>query len=303
MTDEQAVDYCTQMTREHSSTFFLGSRFFSPDKRKAVAVIYAVCRSGDDAVDESPTAAQRRITLRSWWGHVSRAYEGPRTVRDHEPLELGLRWVLDRYDIPRSAFEELNLGLDSDIEHAPIDTMDELILYCRRVAGVVGLMIAPIAGYHGGPETLDQAVALGQAMQLTNILRDVGEDLRRDRCYLPRELLARYRVDIEKLRSGVVDQHYVDLLEDLAARTQALYRQGWNGIPRLHGAAATAVAVAALNYEGILRKLRQNSYDNLTQRAYLRPLERIALIPRAVVGAYGPLGKLVYGFRGRENHV
>ena len=286
MTLEQAVAYCTELTRVHSSTFYLGSRLFPGEQRRAVSVIYAVCRSGDDAVDEAPSVGAGRERLEAWWAHVQRAYA--ETPRENEPLEIGLRWVLDNYAVPKGAFEELYLGLESDLTQTPCyDTADELMLYCRRVAGVVGLLISPIPGYRGGEETLGCAVALGQAMQLTNILRDVGEDLAMGRCYIPNELLDKHGVALEDLRDGEVSEGYVALLEELFELTHTLYRQGWQGIPKLRGLSATAVGVAALNYEGILRKVKQNHYDNLTRRAYLKPVERIALIPKAVAGVYG----------------
>jgi 15-cis-phytoene synthase len=124
-------------------------------------------------------------------------------------------------------------------------------------------------------------------MQLTNILRDVGEDLERGRCYLPKELLEKHQVNLDDLRSGKIAESYIALLEELAEITYGLYRKGWHGIPKLRGVSKTAVGVAALNYEGILTKLRQNRYNNLTQRAHLKPLERIALIPKAVYSVYG----------------
>ncbi len=282
MTLAHAIDYCTRLTKKHSSTFYLGSRLFPKQQRRAVSIIYAVCRSGDDAVDEAPNVAAGHERLARWWANVERAYCG--TPRDDEPLELGLHWVLQHYDVPQSAFYELYLGLQSDLEPVAFETMDELMLYCRRVAGVVGLLIAPIPGYRGGDETLEQAVALGQAMQLTNILRDVGEDFGRERCYLPKDLLERHQVDIGALQRGDIDDNYIALLEELTQLSHSLYRQGWHGIPKLIGPAAMAVGVASLNYEGILRKLKQNRYDNLTRRAYLRTHERLVLIPRAVYG-------------------
>ena len=284
MTADEAILFCNSLTKEHSSTFFLGSRLFAPRERQAVSVIYAVCRSGDDAVDEAPTPALARERLDAWKRHVDNAYDG--VISISEPLEVGLRWVLENYDVPKSAFEELYLGLASDLDFETFETLEDLMLYCRRVAGVVGFLIAPVAGYSGGKETLQYALALGQAMQLTNILRDVGEDLDRGRCYLPVELLNRYGVDPEALRRGEVSDGYITLLEELSHLTHRLYRLGWRGIPCLNGVAKTAVGVAALNYEGILRKLRQNRYDNLTRRAHLKPLERIALIPKAVYSVY-----------------
>jgi 15-cis-phytoene synthase len=285
MTLEEAISYCTRLTKDHSSTFYLGSRLFSKPERRAVSVVYAVCRSGDDAVDEALNYSLAFDNLRLWWENIERAYLGQPRVG--QPLELALTWVLENYDVPKEAFEELYLGLDSDLRPQPYETIDDLMLYCRRVAGVVGWLIAPIAGYRGGEETLSHALALGQAMQLTNILRDVGEDLEKGRCYLPKELLVKHDVNVNDLRSGLVTENYIALLEELADIASGLYRQGWRGIPRLKGAGKTAVGVAALNYESILTKLRQNNYDNLTKRAHLKTLERIALIPKAVYSVYG----------------
>ena len=281
MTVAQAIATCTDETRAHSSTFFLGSRLFRGERRSAVTVIYAVCRAGDDAVDQASSVAEARQRLADWWSGIQRAYAG--APRSDVAVEVGLAWVLERHDVPLPAFEELYLGLASDLEPTDVADLDELMLYCRRVAGVVGWLVAPVAGYRGGAETLDMAMSLGLAMQLTNVLRDVGEDLRLGRCYLPADLREKHGVTLEQLRSGAITPEYVALLEELVALTQALYREGWRGIPRLHGVAALGVAVAALNYEAILRKLRKNGFDNLNRRAYLRPVERIALIPRAML--------------------
>lgn len=285
MTTSEAISYCNKLTKEHSSTFYLGSRLFGPQERKAVAVVYAVCRSGDDAVDEVSSPEMSEANLKTWWCHVERAYA--QTPDEQEPLELALAWVLQHYDVPKAAFEELYLGLASDIYPQMLETMDELMLYCRRVAGIVGLLISPIAGYRGGETTLEQALALGNAMQLTNILRDVGEDLARNRCYLPQELLTKYGVELDALRRGEVSDNYIALLTELSDLSHKLYRQGWQGIPKLKGVAATAVGVAALNYEAILHKLRQNNHNNLTRRAHLKTYERIALIPKAFYSVYG----------------
>lgn len=295
MTVAQAIASCTEETRAHSSTFYLGSRLFRGERRSAVTVIYAVCRAGDDAVDQAATAAEARERLADWWAGVQRAYAG---APDPEAaVEVGLAWVLERHDVPLPAFEELYQGLASDLEPTDVADLDELMLYCRRVAGVVGWLVAPVAGYRGGPETLDMAMSLGLAMQLTNVLRDVGEDLRLGRCYLPADLRAKHGVTLEQLRAGEVTPQYTALLEELVALTHRLYREGWRGIPRLHGVASLGVAVAALNYEAILRKLRQNGFDNLNRRAYLRPVERIALIPRAVLQLAGGPAREARGAR------
>lgn len=294
MTTEEALSYCADLTKRHSSTFHLGARLFPFQQRQAVMIVYALCRSGDDAVDEQAGPAAR-AALESWREQVARAYEGQ--PRSEDALELGLAWALERYDIPQSAFDELYLGFLSDLEHHTPETLEDLMLYCRRVAGVVGLMIAPIAGYSGGERTLLNAVALGQAMQLTNILRDVGEDLGQGRCYLPQALLRDYGVELSLLRQGSVSAPYVALLERLADIANRLYALGWQSIPQLAGAGAAAVGVAALNYQAILARLRENRYDNLSKRAYLTPVRRLSLVPRALAGAYGgsQMRRLVIG--------
>jgi 15-cis-phytoene synthase len=282
MTYEMAFAECARLTRRHSSTFFLGSNFFRGDRRRAVLAVYAACRLGDDAVDGATDVPTGRRRLEAWSQGVERAFAG--RPDPAVAFEVALAWTCERFPLPRAAFDELALGLATDLEPVDMATLEAFMLYCRRVAGVVGWLVAPIAGYRGGDDTLDAAMALGQAMQITNVLRDVGEDLSLGRMYLPRELRERYGVDVELLRQGQVHAGYVALLEDLGGRAHALYRHGWRGVPRLHGSASLAVGVAALNYEAIVHKLRRNGYDNLTRRAYLRPHERLALIPRALAG-------------------
>lgn len=280
-----ALAHCAQVTRAHSSTFFLGSRLLPPRQRQAVMVVYAACREGDDSVDECSTYEDGRQRLAAWWKQIERSYAGKADRTD--PLELALDWVLHHHDVPLSAFQELHLGLEGDLEGQSITTWDQLMLYCQRVAGVVGWMVAPICGFGGGEKTLQQALELGQAMQLTNILRDVGEDLEMGRCYLPASLLAKHQVELADLRAGKRNENYVVLLRELSSAARKLYRSGWQGIPKLHGSAKLAVGLAALNYEAILDRLEANDYDNLSQRAYLSPTQRLSLIPQTFIKVYG----------------
>ncbi|MFO7544584.1 MAG: phytoene/squalene synthase family protein [Trueperaceae bacterium] len=277
----RAFAVCSRLTARHSSTFHLGARLFRGDQHKAVVSVYAACRLGDDAVDEAPGPREGRARLDAWWEGIERAYDG--VPREDAAVEVALAWAVRRFPIPLSAFAELREGFDTDLAGARFESHDDLMTYAYRVAGVVGLLIAPIAGYRGGEATLARAVALGQAMQLTNVLRDVGEDLRQGRCYLPTAMLQRHGVDLDDLRAGRVSPAYVALLDELAAEARRLYREGWRGIASLRGGAAPAVAVAAWNYEAILHKIVQNGHDNLRRRAHLRPGERLATIPRALL--------------------
>lgn len=258
--------------RRHSATFYLGSLLFRGEARKGAWAVYAACRLGDDAVDESPDP---HADLERWWAGVSRAYAG----EPEAEWERALAWALRRWDIPREGFSDMRQGFLADLGPVRLQRMEDLMAYCYQVAGTVGRMIAPIGG--AGPEAEEAAVKLGQAMQLTNCLRDVGEDLALGRVYLPAELLLRYGVALEDLRHGRVTPAYVALMRELAKEARRLYREGLRGLRHLRNGRA-AVALAALQYQSILDKLEHNGWDNLSRRASLSPYERFKLLPKAL---------------------
>ena len=219
--------------------------------------------------------------LEAWWAGVERAYRG----RPLAEWEKGLAWALERWDIPFEAFLHMREGFLTDLGPVRLGTEAELLRYCYQVAGTVGRMMAPIAG--GGKEAEARAVKLGQAMQLTNILRDVGEDLERDRVYLPLDLLRAHGVEVEDLRAGRVTPGYRALMAHLEGKARALYREGLAGLGHLKVGRA-AIALAALQYRGILDKLRLSGYDNLGRRAHLKAWERALLLPKAFLAARFP---------------
>ncbi len=273
----QALSYCQEITQQHSKTFYLGSRFFPPNERKAVWAVYAACRLADNIVDES-TGGQATEGLKTWWDDIKAVYNGqPR----NDPMTIALAWAVQQYPIPLPAFAELHEGLKMDLEGYEYHTMDDLILYCRRVAGVVGFMIAPISGYSGGEQTLHHALMLGQAMQLTNILRDVGEDLNRGRIYLPQQLMAQFGVSRQTLEQGIVTPEYRALMQYLCAITRQKYTQGRQGIPALGGNSRLAVAAAARAYEGILDDLVRNDFNNFQRRAFVSGPRKLLMLPQA----------------------
>ena len=273
---KHALEHCRDITQHHSSTFYLGSKFFPREQRLAVWAVYATCRIGDDIADElEPGIA--RVELERWHDRVMNALAGQ---PESDPMSQALGWARRQFPIKRAPFEELYLGLKMDLEQTRYQTLDELLTYCRRVAGVVGWMIAPISGFSGGNDTFERALKMGMAMQLTNILRDVGEDLERDRIYLPQELLDRHGVTEHDLRAGRISPNYVALLRELSALARRYYCEGWRGLSRLHGPAGFAVALAAASYEGILGKLERNGFDNFQKRAIVPGREKLAMIPR-----------------------
>jgi 15-cis-phytoene synthase len=272
-----ALEFCRRVTEQHSKTFYFGSRFFPAAQRDAVWAVYAACRIGDDTVDELEGSAARRA-LEEWRTRVEQAIRGE---PDSDPMARALAWAASRFPLQYDPYLELYQGLEMDLECYSFQTLEDLMLYCRRVAGVVGWMITPIAGYDGGEATLERALKLGMAMQITNILRDVGEDLERGRIYLPQELMDKHGVRQRDLLERRINDGYVALMRELDGIARDLYREGWRGLPRLRGPAQIAVAVAATAYEGILGAVERNGFDNFNKRASVSGRRKIAMIPSA----------------------
>ncbi|GAC1644329.1 MAG: phytoene/squalene synthase family protein [Herpetosiphon sp.] len=272
------VDACREVIRQHANTFYFGSLFLDRARRAAVWAVYAACRIGDDVVDEGVfgTAQERQAGLEAWWQCIENAYAGRPAG---EVVWEALAWAVQRYAIPIEAFEELHQGFLMDLNGSAFTCLADLELYCHRVAGVVGLMITPVCGFNGGEQTLAQALRLGQAMQLTNILRDVGEDVQMGRVYLPADMLTTYGLDRGFLLRGEVTPEYQKLMQALVKLARQWYGEGEAGIGQLHGPTRLAVGVAARAYKGILDVLERNQYDNFQHRAVVGGRRKLALIP------------------------
>ena len=273
---------CWRILRENGKTFHVMARVLGPERGNAIAALYGFARVADDAVDApAPGDTPDRIRARlRWMGEeLRRAAAG----ESQEPRFAVLGETLRRYHIPLEPFDDLLTGVATDLMPVRFATFAELELYCYRVAGTVGLMITPVAGYRAGSLALEHAKTLGTAMQLTNILRDVGEDLRLGRIYLPAEDLLRFGVSEADLAAGRIDARFRALMDFEIERAQRLYADGRALIPLLtsaRGRAAFEFAVDA--YSGILGKIRAAGYDVFTRRAHLTLAEKLALLPSAV---------------------
>jgi 15-cis-phytoene synthase len=283
MTVAQAIAACSRITRRHSSTFYLGSAFFRGDRRRAVTAVYAACRLGDDAVDAAPGPAEAEDRLLAWWEGVERAFAG--SPRPEVAFEVALAWAVRRFGIPKEAFAELCSGpavRHRDGRRRDARRADALLPSGRRRGRPDGRADRRVPRRSGDARPLRRRPGPGDAAHQRAAGRRRGpRGWAAATCR--RELRRRHGVELDDLRRGAVTPGYV-ALRARSRIAHALYREGWRGIPRLRGVARLAVGVAALNYEAIVHKLRQNRYDNLTRRAHLRPLERLALIPRALSG-------------------
>ncbi|MGE8357128.1 MAG: presqualene diphosphate synthase HpnD, partial [Microvirgula sp.] len=186
MTPDQ---YCEDKAAKSGSSFYYSFRFLSDDRRRAITALYAFCREVDDVVDETREEQVARMTLNWWRGELAALYAGAPT----HPVTRALQPHVQAMDLPQGLFGEIIDGMEMDLDQARYATFADLQRYCHRVAGVVGQLSARIFG-HTDPRTLDYAHDLGIAFQLTNIVRDVGEDARRGRIYLPVDELQRFEV-------------------------------------------------------------------------------------------------------------
>lgn len=264
----------------HARSFSFAARLFPKDLRQEVVLLYGFCRLTDDLVDGASTQVAPEVLqkrLDRWQRQVWMAYEGrpsglPWLDRLMQRSRLaGLRWEV---------VQALLDGVRQDIGPVRVASYEELDRYAYRVGSTVGVWMCYLMGVCT-PPLLARAEALGRAMQYTNIVRDVGEDLRRDRLYLPADRMAAYGLDIADLlhmqQTGVLDPSYVALLEELMQRAEHDYEAAWEAIPALPPRLRGAIAVAAEVYQGIHEVLRQNHYDNLTRRAYTTLPEKIGL--------------------------
>ena len=270
-----AYEYSRQVTRRASKTFYWGSAFLPPAKRRAVWAIYALCRTVDDIVDEvadslSPRAGHLRgvdAPIRSldyWRRSLERIYQGYGNADN--PIQSAWMDMLTHYPVPFQAVIDLLDGVEMDLTRNRYQNFDELYVYCYRVAGTVGLLTSSIFGYQC-EEALSHAVELGVALQLTNILRDIGEDARRNRIYLPQDEMERFGYSEADLMTGTVDEAFCKLMRFQIARTEDYYQRAQPGIALLSQDCRLAVSLSSTLYHHILDRIRLNKYNVFTRRA------------------------------------
>jgi phytoene synthase len=267
----------------HSKSFALASRLLPGAVAADAVVLYAYCRRADDAVDLSP-ASEQQARLGDLRRELDDVYAG-KTGGDS--LLSALEAVVRRRRVPRQYLDELLSGMQMDVANAPYETVEELLLYCYRVAGTVGLMMCHVMGVRG-PEALPHAAHLGMAMQLTNIARDVFEDWGRGRLYLPSDLLA--RSGAADLRSALgrplppqVATPVARATEALLDRAEAYYRSGDAGLRHLSARCALAVRTARLVYSRIGARVREQGCNPFARRAFVPTRRKVTFALRAAL--------------------
>ncbi len=259
-----AYQTCREITRVASKTFFLASLFLSAEKRRAVWAVYAFCRTADDVVDRTAPAGDRLASIEDLERKLIAAANGHAS----EAIFIAYADAAQRFAIPLDPALALLRGARMDVTVRRYATYEELCEYCYLVASTVGLLVSPILGYTS-PEALDYGITLGRAMQLTNILRDVGEDALMGRIYLPAEDLERFGYDERNVFSQTVDENFVELMRFEIERVRALYAEAEAGIELLAPESRYTVRLALSLYRRILGAIELNGYNVFTRRAYV----------------------------------
>jgi phytoene synthase len=260
---------CAAIARSHGRSFFLASHCLPPDRRRAIHAIYAYCRIADDIADHSADATSAALALDAW----ERQLAAPT-----HPVAVAFAAARAQHGVPVAPAQDLITGVRMDLGPCRFATWDDLRHYCYHVAGTVGLMVAPILGCED-EAALPYAVDLGIAMQLTNILRDVGEDARRGRLYLPLDELAAFSCDPEAILCGRPRGRFRELLAFQVARARNLYVQARRGIPALSPAGRLTTLAASEFYATILRAIEERDYDVFGARAYVPNGRKLAALP------------------------
>ena len=272
---ESAYQVAEAITKEYSKSFYLATGMLPKAQRRAIRALYGFCRETDNIVDDPQVVQHSDL---NWWRE---AVNRPWQNQDRAVL-MAWAHTRDLNNVPLLYGNELIEGCEMDLTRSRYQTFPELERYCYCVASTVGLMAMHILGTATGVQYEDAkpyAIRIGIALQLTNILRDVGEDARRGRIYLPLEDMARFQVSEEDIIGGKLHERTIRLLQFEIERAYHLYEEAWPGIAFLTEKARFAVAVATDVYKGILGKIIENRYNVFTQRAFLTRSEKLRRLP------------------------
>ena len=265
-------EYCQDKAARSGSSFYYSFLFLPPLRRRAITALYAFCREVDDVVDESTDAGLARTRLAWWRDELGRLYAG----RPEHPVTRALQPHLEPFGIDRGRLEEIVDGMEMDLEQDRYLDFEGLRLYCHRVAGVVGTLSAGTFD-DGAGRCRDYAEALGLALQLTNIIRDVGEDARRGRIYLPVAELQQFDVKAHEILQGRYSERFTALMRFQAERAERCYAEALALLPAADRATQKPGLMMASIYRTLLREIAHENFQVLHQRIQLTPLRKFWL--------------------------
>jgi 15-cis-phytoene synthase len=265
-------DYCQQKTAQSGSSFYYSFLFLTPERRRAITALYAFCREVDDTVDDCTDESVARIKLEWWRKEIAGMYQGRQT----HPVTQALQPHLAVYDLKQEHLQAIIDGMEMDLNQTRYLDYAALTRYCWHVASVVGILSASIFGVTT-PQTLQFAEKLGHAFQLTNIIRDVGEDARKGRIYLPVNELQQFGVTAADLLNARHSEKFEQLMAFQVARSQQAYDEALALLPKQDRRAQRPGLMMAAIYRTVLNEVQADGYHVLTQRISLTPIRKLWL--------------------------
>ena len=264
------AQYCQEKAARSGSSFYYSFLFLPRERREAITALYAFCREVDDIADEcrDPLLAETKL---AWWrDELGRTFAGQPT----HPVSQALLPAIQAHDLAPEHFAEIIDGMEMDLQRVRYADFKTLQLYCYRVAAVVGQLSAAIFGYQAR-NTLKYAHDLGLAFQLTNIIRDVGEDARRNRIYLPQDEMARFGVSEHDLINGQRSAGFIALMQHQVHRAQMFYQQALGELPDSDRRNQRPGLVMAAIYQTLLREIERDDFQVLDRRISLTPIRKL----------------------------
>ena len=273
---QRAYAHCRAVTRQSGSSFASAFWMLPAPQRRALHAIYAFCRMADDLADDPEVGGDRLLLLRRWRGELEAAYLGKST----HPVGIALGDAVQRFRLPQEVFVDLLRGVESDLVGAPIDTFQDLERYCYRVASTVGLLVVELLGYRN-PRAREYARVQGIAVQLVNVLRDVGQDAEAGRIYLPREELERFGVLPEAVRRREVSESMRLLLACHAERARVYFERAERLLPPEDRHRLRPALAMGRIYRGLLKELHRRGYPCMGEPLRLSKRRRLAIAASA----------------------
>lgn len=272
-------EYCQQKAAASGSSFYVSFRFLPADRRKAITALYAFCREVDDIVDDDTTDIERaRFKLNGWRKEIAEMIAG----RPDHPITQALSRHLDTFNLDVNLLLAIIDGMEMDLDKVRYDSFDDLKKYCWHVAGAVGILAARIFGLNN-PQTEEYAEKLGLAFQLTNIIRDVGDDLKIGRIYLPADELNRFSVSENNLKNARYTPEFRNLMNFQAKRALSLYDEAFTLLPEEDRHAQKPGIMMASIYRELLLQIEKKDFPVLTERVSLPKTKKLWLAWKAYV--------------------
>ena len=274
---EDAYDYCEQITRNEARNFYYAFITLPMRKKRAIYTAYAFCRRCDDAVDNNESTTEKKRLLDEIENNLKSGINLDKLILENNPIILATCAIIKEFNIPQQYFFDVIQGVRMDIEFTSFNSFDEVKEYCYKVASVIGLICIKIFGY-SNPKAIDYAIDFGLAMQLTNILRDILDDLNENRCYLAFEEMDKFNYSINQLRESLYNDDFIQMMKFEVDRAKRYFESGSRLLPLVDTDSRICLVILSTIYRKILKKIERSNYNIFQTNYRLNTFEKLSIM-------------------------